>query len=138
MSRDEDDAMEKRNASPNEIVKIALIAILVIIPAFVFRSYYAHPFVNPHLPSPPYVWPEGCKPNDVRHYYNSIGKIPKSCMVNRYYFTESDKYNFPKSKGIGRNYFRVGADAINFNCFDEDNLCYVSDLIPDVFIENGK
>lgn len=133
--------------SARDIPKIAALTLSIVVVAFLLRPYISRPFVNPHIPSEPYVWPSGCKPttttsdesrgSDSHRYYGVESNIPRACMDPRYYFSDAAKYNFPKQMGVGRNYYRVGPDAINFDCFS-DGRCVASNVVKDVFVEAGK
>jgi hypothetical protein len=65
-----------------------------------------------------------------------MDRIPQSCIVNKYYFHDAEKYNFPSQYGVGRNYYRVDRDAINFDC-NSDDRCIASNVVQDVFIDTG-
>ena len=142
--------MAQRDATPQEILRIALIAVLILIPVFVFRSYLSHPFVNPHLPSPPYEWPDGCGPtggdrgsmiDGHLRFYGPLSKVPKSCMVNKYFFADAGKYNFLQTRAAGwsgRNYYRIDRDAVNLVCnrSPDDKHCTVTNFVEDAFIDD--
>jgi hypothetical protein len=140
--------MNEPTLSPLDIPKIAGLTVLIVVAAFILRPYISRPFVNAHIPSEPYVWPRGCKPARFsdstpelgpHRYYSVEDDIPSACMDPRYYFPDAGRYNFPQQRGVqnwGRNYYRVGPDAINFNCFS-DGKCVASDIVKDVFVEPG-
>jgi hypothetical protein len=130
----------------SEIDKLKIIGMMIVIIAvtYAFRGYISRPFVIPHIPSDPYVWPAGCKPENSRgiednghvRYYGLENKIPASCMDPQYYFPDAVKHNFPTQSGVGRNYYRVDRDALNFQCFD-NGTCVVAFMVKDVFTDGN-
>jgi hypothetical protein len=101
--------------------------------------------VAQHVPAEPYSWPSGCKPAgaaydtgkpNLARYYRVMGEIPKSCMDPEYYIADPGNYGLKGLKGIGRNYYRVGPDAINIDCHS-DGICVVVHIERDVFSESG-
>lgn len=140
--------MTEREASPNEILKIAVLALIVVVPLYVLSDHFAHPFVNPHLASSPFEWPEGCWPDRLTHaknewstpYLEGQARIRRSCIVEKYHFYDADKYNFPKDRPAGgRNYYRIEDGAVNVYCDPADitENCHVIRIITDVFYDKG-
>ena len=99
------------------------------------------PFLNPHLKTEAFVWPEGCprKPYAQTYFHvKSEKRVPRACFPTRNLFTDWRKYGF-HSFGYKRaaQYYRLGNDAVEVSCPDSilsnETDCLVGNAVLDVF-----
>jgi hypothetical protein len=133
--------MIKSPASSGDVLKIAGMAITISIIAYAFRGYIPRQTVLRDVPSAPYIWPPGCKLEGAsadnrtsgNGYFRVEDEIPRACLIPNYYITDPGKYGLPRHYGVGRNYYRVGTDAINVDCLSDDK-CVATNIERDVFL----
>jgi hypothetical protein len=119
---------------------------LVITVLMALLMYFTHRPLAQHVPAAPYVWPSGCEPARASHdtsspnyvrYYGPEDEIPRACLNSEYYIADPGKFGLQRHYGVGRNYYRIGPDAVNIDCFS-DGRCVVTNIERDVFVDSDN
>lgn len=140
--------MTTSSLAGNNTFKMAGLAITAFVVVFGL-AYVVHIADRPvarHVPAEPYEWPVGCKPARASddtggpsyvRYYTTMDKIPTACMDPKYYIADPGKFGLKRQVSGIRNYYRIGPDAVNIDCFDDGN-CVVDHIERDVFSQSGN